>query len=87
MTMGEEQERQAIRESTREGMLEVLLLLGVDISDAEAVKEMQKDMHWLRQGRLASENMPKYIKRATIGGSATIVVYALWYWLGQHLLK
>lgn len=77
-SMNEQQERLAIKEATHEAMVDVLLALGVDISDPEAVKQMQKDMHWVRSGRRASENMPLYIKRAGLGILSTVLVYVIW---------
>jgi len=74
-------ERKLIREATEEGVRDVLLVLGVDISDPKAVQEMQRDMHWLRKGRQASDNMPKYFRRAGVGALFTLAVYILWAWL------
>lgn len=77
-TMSAKQERDAIKESTKEAVVEVLLALGVDISDPDAVRQMQKDMHWVRRGRQASERMPNNLRKAGIGVAATVMAYMLW---------
>lgn len=79
--MDEQRERQAIKSATHEALVEILLVLGVDVSDPNAVRQMQKDMHWLRRGRQASENMPVTMKKAGLGVIATVGAYMLWTWL------
>lgn len=78
MKMDQGQERLLIKEATHEAVVEVLLALGVDISDPESVRQMQQDMHWVRRGRQASENMPNTLRKAGIGVAATVLAYILW---------
>lgn len=81
--MDEQRDHQAIKAATHEAVVEVLLALGVDISDPHAIRQMQKDMHWLRRGRTASENMPQTMRKAGFTVLAMVAAYMLWDWV-QH---
>ncbi len=58
-------EHQAIaKEAGREGAREVLVLLGVDVDNP---RETQQDFAHLHRQRLASEEVGKHVRKATIG--------------------
>lgn len=83
--MNDREERALIKEATHEAAVEILLALGVDISDPQAVREMQADMRWLRRGRMASENMPGHIKKAGLGTLAAVLGYIIWSGVQNYL--
>jgi len=64
----------------REGARELLLTLGADVSNPEAVKQMQRDMNFLRDLRVGTSAVKSKVMFGFVGAVVTaLLAYAALY--------
>lgn len=62
----------------------MLLTLGVDVSDPEAIIRMQKDFQWLRSFRQSGETIKTKAITTVVGIFITGIVAAIWMAFKPH---
>lgn len=67
-----------IKRITREAVKETLLEMGIDVSSPSEVKEVQRDMAWIRDTRNGAQRVSANIKRAGIFAIIAALLAALW---------
>ena len=77
-----------MKEIAREAVREFLLALGVNVATPEAVIELQKDFHHVRNTRLTVGAVRNEIWTKTVsvltGGAVTGVLAAIGYYVAHH---
>lgn len=76
---------EAGRAAAKKAHEQLMLLLGVNIKDADAVLKHQADMQWVRNSRTGSIELGKLVKRSAIGVAITALALILWYGVKQAL--
>ena len=64
-----------IREIARTAVHETLATLGVDTEDPF---EVQRDLAWVREARIGSQNIKKWTLRTVVGAAVTGGLFLLW---------
>ena len=67
-----------IKRVTREAVKETLLELGIDVSHPTEIKEVQRDMAWIRDTRHGAERLQANVKRASVFAIVAAILAALW---------
>lgn len=80
--------RQAGRAAAEEALPKMMLQLGVDISDPDAVIELQADRQWTRRTRKSAEETGKHARKVGVGAALifalTIFGLGVRAWLKQN---
>jgi len=75
----EAHQREIAMEAARATVQQMFRELGYDTRDVESVRELQRDLAWVRDARHKGEQVGDYIRKATIWTLVGAALVAVWF--------